>query len=129
MAISPWKWGRAESPDGKLSAEVVDLGEIAMGAPMSGLLQISNGFEYDNCSPSIVWSDDSRYLAVPIWTRERQQQLIVIDVSEQKVYHWPQTYRVLELHSFAKGTIRGIDSPVYRPEEVSWELGDIVDRT
>ena len=54
-----------------------------MGAPTYGILNISNGMSYRGCNPSIVWSDDFKYLAVPQWTRERDQRLLVISL-EQK---------------------------------------------
>jgi hypothetical protein len=125
-AISPWTDSvYLISPDGKLSAEISDAMEVGMGAPTHGTLQISNGMSFRSCNPSIVWSDDSRYLAVPQWTRERDQRLLVISVEERSFGYAPGTFSVLELHSFSGGKIKGIDSPVYRPSVLEIEVGTV----
>ena len=54
-----------------------------MGGPTAGQLRLSNGIELDSCNPSIVWSEDSRYLAVPQWSAGRTQRLVVIDVPQR----------------------------------------------
>jgi hypothetical protein len=35
----------------------------------------------ESCSPAMLWSADSAYLAVPQWTAQRKQKLLVIDVA------------------------------------------------
>jgi len=96
-----------------------------MGAPTSGILNISNGMSYRGCNPSIVWSDDSQYLAVPQWTRERDQRLLVISLVDKSSGYAPGLFRVLELHLFLNGKITGIDSPIYRPRDVEIDLNQI----
>ena len=120
MVISPWAYeAKAVSPDGALVAEVGDLGEIAMGGPTSGRLHLSNGLTLPDASPSIVWSEDSEYLAVPVWTLYRQQRLVVISMSRRDSRYAPGTYRVLELARFEGGVIEGTDSPAHQPRPVS----------
>ena len=124
--ISPWTDSVClTSPDGKLTAAIDDASEIGMGAPTSGILNISNGMSYRGCNPSIVWSDDSQYLAVPQWTRERDQRLLVISLRDKSSGYAPGVFRVLELHLFLNGKIKGIDSPIYQPREIEIDLNQI----
>jgi hypothetical protein len=122
-AISPWA-ASAElaSPDGRTVARVADASEIAMGAPTSGTLQLSNGMSRESCNPSMVWSDDSAYLAVPQWTRERRQRLLIVSVARQTSRYAPGEYRVLELHAFRDGVVSGVDSPVYQSRPVAVDV-------
>ena len=124
--ISPWDYSvYLTSPDGELTAAIIDASEIAMGAPTWGTLTISNGMTFQKCNPSIVWSDDSQFLAVPQWTRERDQRLMIIAVKENKVGYATGIFSVLELHSFVGGKIKGIDSPIHKPSEIDIDVGDI----
>ncbi len=96
-----------------------------MGAPTRGTLVISNGMSYQRCNPSIVWSDDSQYLAVPQWTHYRNQRLLVISLKQESSGYAPGLFRVLELHSFLNGKIKGIDSPIYQPREIEIDVSQI----
>ena len=124
--ISPWTGSVClTSPDGKLTAAIDDASEVGQGAPTSGILNISNGMSYRGCNPSIVWSDDSQYLAVPQWTRERDQRLLVISLRDKSSRYASGLFRVLELHSFLNGRIKGIDSPIYQPREIEIDVSQI----
>ena len=85
-----------------------------MGAPTRGRLRVSNGITVESCNPSLVWSDDSEFLAVPKWVG-RSQKLMVISVTRRQCQYSRVTYEVLELHSFSNGVMCGMDSPHYRP--------------
>lgn len=82
------RFHRAASPDGKLVARIDPAYEVSMGNPTSGMLCLSNGLHIERCNPSFLWSDDSRYLAVPRYSGRwvRKQRLLVIDFSERIVY-------------------------------------------
>jgi hypothetical protein len=97
-----------------------------MGGPASGTLILSNGFTVDSCGTLMIWSDDSKYLAVPQWTRDRRQLLLVISVHNKVSGYAPGIYSVLELWSFSVGIINGIDSPVFRPKRVQVHLNEII---
>lgn len=123
MAISPWHTcARLTSPNGMLLAEIIDAGEIAMGAPTSGSLVLSNGMQQNSCNPSMVWSDDSGFLAVPVWTPNRQQRLMIMSMEHRDFRFAPGTYRVLELESFVEGVVRGTDSPAHKPRPVEVDV-------
>ncbi len=96
-----------------------------MGAPTHGILNISNGMSYQRCNPSIVWSDDSQYLAVPQWTRERGRRLLVISPGRESSGYAPGLFHVLELHSFSDGRIKGVDSPIHRPHDIEIDVSQI----
>jgi len=71
-SISPWSSEvHITSPDGKTTAVIEDAMEVGMGAPTAGLLRLSNGMTFERCNPSLVWSADSAYLAVPQWMPDR----------------------------------------------------------
>lgn len=126
MGTSPWDWGvEAVSPDGSVVASIEDATEIAMGAPTSGRLVLSNGMFRESCNPSLVWSDDSEYLAVPQWTPGHMQRLMIISVSRRQSRCARGTYRVLELHSFRGGVVRGVDSPVHMPKRIAVKVSDL----
>ena len=82
-----------------------------MGGVTHGTLKLSDGTSYEGCSPSIVWSDDSRYLAAPQLSSYMRQQLLVIVVSENRSGYAPGYFGPLELHTFSGGVIRGLESP------------------
>src|SRR5688572_16175234 len=73
---------RAVSPDGRLVARIDPAVEVSMGNPKTGILCVSNGLHIERCNPSFVWSDDSKYLAVPQFFEKllvcRRQRLLVI---------------------------------------------------
>jgi len=128
--IDPWyAYARCSSPDGKFTAVIEEAFEIAMGAPTSGTLKISNGQEIEHCNPSFIWSDDSRYLAVPQWTPSRMQHLLIIDVVDERTFVAAGEYRVLELKEFSGGVVRGTDSPVHKPRDVEVDISCIVEAT
>ena len=123
IPISPWADSATlTSPDGRTTAAIADAWEIAMGAPTSGELTLSNGMSRDSCNPSMIWSEDSDYLAVPQWTTDRAQRLLVLCVSKRTSRYAPGQYRVLELHSFRAGVVRGVDSPIHMPRPIEVDV-------
>ena len=136
-AISPWISSAEQvSPDGRYRAVIADASEIAMGAPTSGVLVIAENRDggrvvarVESCNPSFVWSDDSRALACPQWTPSRQQRLCIVAVPSGHVRVADGEFRVLELHAFQQGTVRGIDSPVHMPRGLDVSVDGLIDRT
>ncbi len=130
--ISPWSDSADRiSPDGCYRAIICEAGEVGMGAPTSGTLVISDNFHggcvharLESCNPSFVWSSDSRALAVPQWTPTRQQRMCIISVPTGSVRTVPNEFRVLELHAFEQGVVRGVDSPVYMPRHFELSVED-----
>ena len=130
MAIDPWAYGaNLKSPNGSLVATISDASEIAMGAPTSGTLTISNGITIPHCNPSMVWSEDSQYLAVPQWTDNNSQNLVIISMIDAKQYMFKTLYRVLELSKFIDGEITGVDSPIHKTKKLKVQISDIIKNT
>ena len=88
-----------------------------MGSPTWGRLVLSTGFELEACSPSMVWSEDSRFLAVQRW-KQLGQSLVIIDTVLGEVHAAPGAFRVLQLSAFRGGIVEGIDSPLHKPTQV-----------
>lgn len=97
-----------------------------MGAPTAGRLSISTGVTLENCNPSMVWSHDSCFLAVPRWLPDRNQQLVIVDVRNTKVRVAPGRYRVLQLESFDAGVVQGIDSPIHMPRLIAVRVTELM---
>lgn len=83
---------RAVAPDGSLVAEIAKAMEHSMSNPTAGTLRVSDGLELPKCSPAFLWSDDSRYLAVPQWEKcglfrkGLRQRLVIVDVEHRTLY-------------------------------------------
>ena len=126
VPISPWSMSaKLVAPNGQLTATIEEAFEVGMGAPTSGDLELCNGLRAASCNPSMVWSDDSRFLAVPQWTRDRQQRLLVLSMEHHSCQLLGGLFRVLELHEFKSGVILGVDSPVYRPQRIRLPIDGI----
>jgi hypothetical protein len=89
-----------KSPHGRVTARIRNAGEIGMGAPTSGKLELSNGMTIPICNPSMVWSSDSEFLAVPHWLDDGRQRLMIISISRRAFRYAPVRFRVLRLDSF-----------------------------
>jgi hypothetical protein len=92
---------------------------------MGGELVFSNGIIIPDCGPSIVWADDSAFLAVPQWQPARHQRLLVVSIAHGSSQLIGPRYSVLELSSFARGTIRGVDSPAHNPTPIEVDAGSL----
>ncbi len=60
------------SPDNRISVDIVDGGEFRMGGPFIGTIALSTGPRFDNCGGSMIFSDDSRHLAVATWKQREE---------------------------------------------------------
>ena len=134
VPVSPWESAvDLVSPNGLYRARISDASEIAMGAPTFGTLvvtEVSNGHvcaRLDSINPSLVWSADSRALAAPQWTRERNQRLVIVSVPMGRVRPADQEFRVLELRSFQHGRVRGVDSPIHLPTPLDLDVEGLLD--
>ena len=124
--ISAWDDSlHSTSPDGRITAVINDAHEFGQGSPTTGTLVLSNGLRFERCNPSVVWSDDSKFLAVPQWTTVPHQRLLVIAMEREAIGYPRELFSLLELHSFSAGKIKGVDSPAYKPRDIEVDLNDI----
>ena len=94
----------APSPDRQLVARIDPALEVAMSAPTLGTLCVSSKLHIERCNPSFVWSDDSRFLAVPQYFLKfgwlRRQRLLIIAFHEGHVYASRASTRYFQPESF-----------------------------
>jgi hypothetical protein len=120
---------RAESPNGDTVAEMPSASEVSMSNPTSGTLHLSTGLTIRNCNPSFIWSEDSRYLAVPEWSMRaglfRGQRLLVVEPATGRIFASPWMWGFLQPESFARGDIVVVRHPERRhPRRISWRIPD-----
>ncbi len=122
-------WRRAHcaiSPDGKFIAEIKNAYEVSMSNPTSGTLHLSAGLELEYCNPSFLWSDDSRYLAVPRFFSRfglfRRQRLLLIDVHDRIVRAAPVITYYFQPDSFSDERLVVTKNPSRSAEKVVWEI-------
>jgi hypothetical protein len=119
---------RATSPDGRVIAEIDPASEISMGNPTRGTLNLSIGLRLESCNPSFVWSDDSRYLAVPWyfsrWHVFRRQRMAVVDLTARRVLVSPDTACYFQPESFCEGVLTATREPTGKAERVRWRVPD-----
>lgn len=103
---NPWNFSNKDeqliSPNKQCRIEYGELFEIAMGAPLGGecfLVYMDNSRlkVSEWAGGPVVWEKDSIRLALPIWTRERNQNIAVVDIAAQTLNIYAATFRVLDL--------------------------------
>lgn len=124
---TPWNFEiQYSSPDGQKSLEFGYVGEVAMGAPLSGECFLNIGIEKYKLKGMfggpVVWSENSEIAAIPYWTIDRFQKLAIIDVNAMELSLSKKMYRVIELSEIKNGLVIGIDSPIYRTEEIEFDI-------
>ncbi len=122
--ISPWSSEDIDirSPSGAISVLIRGASEIAMGAPTSGDLELPCGRAISNCNPSLAWSDDELFIAVPRWTKDRFQRIAIVRISDGQFIQLPNEFTVLAIHSFNNRCIEGIHSPIYNPDVIKLDV-------
>jgi hypothetical protein len=122
----PWRSSHtAVAPDGRVVAAIEQAFEHSMSNPTVGTLRTSDGLELPNCNPAFIWSDDSRFLAVPQWRRRfglfRRQRLAIVDVVARAVYVSRFTYWLLLPTTFQGGRLEVLVSD---RRGISWQWRD-----
>lgn len=117
---------RAISPNGRMVAEIIRADEVSMSNPTSGRLHLSVGLQLEDCNPNLLWSDDSRYLAVPRFFFRlgllRRQRVVVIDTVERRVHASTTNAHYFQLESFALGALTVIREPLGGRLRESWMI-------
>jgi len=127
--ISPWDlFARRLSSDGRYDATFNDANEIAMGGPSLGTLRVRDKkderliVEMPGVGASFVWSSDSRAIAVPHWTKIKDQRLRIVRIPSGEFDESKDEYSVLQLESFDDYRLIGVDSPIYLPRKIKLQF-------
>lgn len=123
-------WQRSlslESPNRTMWAEIDNAGEVSMGNPTIGTLILSTGVEIENCNPSFIWSDNSKYLAVPQYTFNRfwgrgKQKLLVINVIESSAWLSPKLAHYMQPKTFRGGKVTVTLNPFHKPKDKEFSV-------
>lgn len=123
---------KASSPDGKIVAEIEVAVELGMSNPTCGRLRLSSGLQLDGCNPSFIWSDDSRYLAVPRFFVRfgffRRQRIVVVDTVDRKALASPETAVYYQPESFSDGLLVVTREPTRAAKKCVWRIPDALGR-
>ena len=117
---------RLASPDGRYVAQIDPAYEVSMGNPTSGILCVSGGPQIERCNPSFVWSDDSRYLAVPQYFERfgvlRRQRLLILAMHDHRVFASKAIAAYFQPESFSSGQLLATADPARSPREVKFAV-------
>ncbi len=120
------RYHRAASPDGKLVACIDPAWEVSMGNPTSGTLCVSQGPHISRCNPSFVWSDDSRFLAVPQFFSRfglfPRQRLLVLSLAERQVHASKVSAWYYQPETFVGGTLTVSVNPFRYKQMVQFKI-------
>ncbi|WP_157887139.1 hypothetical protein [Hymenobacter sp. PAMC 26628] len=134
---SPWDFSgdsrQFYAPDGLqyLRYETESLTEIAMGGPLSGpcFWVRPDGTEvllHETCGGPPVWQRQGNYVALPIWQLSlsggRKACLGVVAITRCELILFEEKFSVLQLEEFDDQLIIGIESPIYRPKSLKFDL-------
>ena len=118
---------RAESPNQKYIAEIDSASEVSMGNPTYGTLKLANGLSLPKCNPSFIWSDDSRYLAVPQYTSNwfkelGKQKLLIIDIGHNMGWQSPKLASYIQPETFRGGELTVTLNPAGKSRTVTYSI-------
>jgi len=123
-------WRRAysaESPDKKFIAEINPAYEVSMGNPTYGNLILSNGLNINNCNPSFIWSDNSKFLAVAQYTTNwlggfGKQRLLIIDIDKQQAWQSPKLAYYIQPEIFKKEKLTITLNPFKTSKTITYKI-------
>ncbi len=119
---------REVSPNGFVVAEITPAYEVSMGNPTVGTLRLSSGLRLDRCNPAFLWSDDSRYLAVPRYYMRfglfRRQRIAVVDTLARRIAESSETAWYFQPESFMHGLLTVVKEPTRSARRLSWRLSE-----
>jgi hypothetical protein len=128
----PWNFpNEFTSPSGQQCLRYNSLGEFSQGSPLNGecfwVLPDSLPVQL----PGIyggppVWNDTGQRVALPLWQPSMlggtKQHLAVLDTQSRRLVVFQQSLQVLHLHAFNGLLVTGLDSPVYNPKPLLFNL-------
>lgn len=145
MPNNPWKIADNESfltsSDGTATVRYEQLSEWRMNAPLGGecyidvKLNVNDVKSYkvsDMAGYPAVWKNDGKSFAIPLWIivkneDEEQSQTVfqrlgVVDVEKLTLTTYQRKFEVLNIESFVSSTVTAIDSPIYLPKNIEFDI-------
>ncbi|KAA5535625.1 hypothetical protein F0460_07540 [Paenimyroides baculatum] len=130
MYPDPWNFSNTDknmvAPNGKYSVTFSELSEIAMGGPLKGICYLILGSRKikicDHAGGPIIWNEAGDCLALPVWTRNRKQQIGILDINSQTQTLFRNEFNVLHLKKFQNNMVSGIDSPLHKSNTLNFDL-------
>lgn len=114
MTEEPWPYNLpifrrshcAQSPDRHRIARLDPATENGMSNPTSGTLCVTGGPDIEDCNPSFIWSDDSRYLAVPQFHGFfGRQRILILAFETKRIYASNHREWYFQPDSFSQGQL------------------------
>ena len=126
----PWNFSNTDknmvAPNGKYSVTFSELSEIAMGEPLKGICYLILGNRKikicDHAGGPIIWNEAGDCIALPVWTRNRKQQIGILDINSQTLTLFRNEFNVLHLKKFQNNMVSGIDSPLHKSNTLNFDL-------
>lgn len=111
------------SPDGRWTARIHASDEVWPDGPRAGILEIGD-LRIPDCSPSMVWSGDSKRLAIALWTRLRGNytghcRLAIVQPPHGKPTPLPGDHGPLALWAFEAAAVRAFDAAAPTRQDLS----------
>ncbi len=127
---NPWNFSNIDknllSPNGEYKIEFGELYEIAMGAPIGGecyLMHENKKLKLNEwCGGPIIWNESSYKIALPIWTKLRNQKISIVDINNQTITTFKKEFRVLHFKKFIDNNLFGLDSPIYMTTQLNFNI-------
>lgn len=127
---SPWDFGDVPSPDRMKHVIITNAGEVGMGAPYSATAHYQYGdtkhLISNKAGGPCIWSSDSRFIALPIWTPLHNQALGIFDTLSLTLKTCIERFNVLHLKEFDKNMIGGTDRFYHIDKPFSFDASEIL---
>ncbi len=99
-----------------------------MGNPTSGELVLTDLPSLPRCSPSFIWSEDSRYLAVPQFFDRfgwfQRQRMVILDTKHHAITRSREIAYYFQPYSFSSGVLEAVKEPFKTAEKITWRVPD-----
>jgi len=97
-----------------------------MSDPTFGMLCVSSELHIDRCNPSFIWSDDSRFLAVPQFFLRfgwlRRQRVLIVAFEERRVYASRASTMYFQPESFVRGHLVVSLNPSHSNRRIEFDI-------
>lgn len=110
----------------------LQVGDESMGCVFGNFIPTNN---YDKFVQKSVWNfwgtsktDYKKWhslnerIALPIWTKQRNQKIAIVDVANLTITTFKKEFRVLFFNKFLDNNLSGVDSPIYMTTKLIFDI-------